>query len=402
MKLASEKLTKHLHTGTEANLAPVIFKAGTQDDKPLTKSEIKSLLERVRSGEAISVEVVATTYIQRSSANRNAIRFKDTASALKKIAKSGMKNPVLRDHDQSSVMARGGTVLKSYAEQVGDEWHFKQRLELVKPWAVEGVLDGTIDRFSIGWFPTGPILYSHTGKEIEGWPTHWPGEELEDGTVVEWVYTEAELIEVSGVNVPAVTGTHIEGIRSALSVETAPQQQREKQEPKEHGMKKSLLSILGLAATVSDEAVTESVSELKATNESHRIELDVLKTELAASLAVSEAAQKADAKRSAKQLEADIAGLYSSGKLLYAQGEKDAAEADLRKLHGVGRELFLRTAERLAVKGPALKTQSDDAATDEESGAYDGNRLTRLRSCGMTPERHAELSARRAQRQGRS
>jgi hypothetical protein len=402
MNLAIESLAKTLHMGQPGNSAigPIIFKAGAPD-APLTAGERKALLERVRAGEAIEIEVEATTYIQRADPNRNAIRFKDTASALRKIAKSGKNTPVLRDHESGSVMARGGTVLSSVAEKVGEEWHFKQRLKLVKPWAVEGVLDGTIDRFSIGWYPTGPILYSHNGKEVEGWPDFWPGDQLEDGTIVEWVYTSADLIEVSGVNVPAVTGTHIEGIRAALAANSTPQPQREKPPTEEDKMSKKILSALGLNDTASDDIAVEKVAELQATIKSQAAELSATEALLKQAEEVAEKA-KAEAKtRGDAKLESDIADLYKAGKLTHSRSAagvvgKDDLEDELRSLHAIKPSMFDSFASKLKSKGPAVELQSDDAVSENEGTGYDEGRLTRLRSSGMTPERHAELSAKRA------
>ena len=60
-------------------------------------------------------------------------------------------------------------------------------------WAVEGVLDGTIDRFSIGWHPTARVLCSVHKKALRGkdgcWC--WPGQEVE-GEVVEAIFGAAD------------------------------------------------------------------------------------------------------------------------------------------------------------------------------------------------------------------
>ena len=390
IKLASDALGKTLHMGMPTAGAPMLFLAGS--DKSLTKAERKDLLERSRGGEALTIEVEAVTYIQRDTPNRNAIRFKNTASALKKIAKSGKGSPVLIDHDQRSVMSRGGTVLSSSAEKVGDEWHFKQRLELVKPWAVEGVLDGTIDRFSIGWYPTGPILYSHNNEEVVGWPKHWPGDVLEDGTVVEWVYSSADLIEVSGVNVPAVTGTHIEGIKSALAAFEP--QQRGQPKTKDKEMNGKILTLLGLSEAASDENAAEAVQALIDSKKQLSAELsaaNVLATQAAE--VVAEAAKAAKAASEAK-LESDIASLYSEGKLMYgAAGVADPLEDELRSLHSVKVELFTSFAAKLSRKGPPVGIQSDSAPPKDSLGEYGPDRISRLRQSGMDPQRHAELAA---------
>jgi hypothetical protein len=408
MHPASEKLAKFLHLGIVESSAPVLFRAGSAES--MSKADRKELLKQVRAqiatgeGDPIELEVEAVTYIQRSTPNRNAIRFKDAKSVLNKIAKSGKGNPVLRDHDQHSVMSRGGTVLTSKSEVVGDETHFKQRLSLVKPWLVEGVLDGTVDRFSIGWFPTGPITYSHNGEEVAGWPEYWPGDELEDGSIVEWVYSSADLIEVSAVNVPAVTGTHIEGIRSALSVETGPSNQPKP--GKEETMSKRFLQTLGLNESASDETIAGAIEEIKTKSQLLSTELAAVKTQLEAANAIAEKATKDAAERAALKLEGDISALYSEGKLAFSHGASGASpdpmEEHLRKLHAVGgQEMFEQFSSSMkAVAAPVGKLQTEEPAPPTDATQYDSNRRTRLRSSGMTPERHAELAARVAQQNG--
>lgn len=152
--------------------------------------------------------VTATTFRQSAEPNRNFMRF--SAGALKSLAAAG-PIPFLRDHAQRMVLARGGTVRSSVGRTVGGAFELEQRIELTAPWAIEAFEAGLIDRFSIGWHPTGPVRYAHDGKEIRGWPDHFPGEELDDGTIIEWEFTAVDLVEVSAVNVPAVVGTRVEG-----------------------------------------------------------------------------------------------------------------------------------------------------------------------------------------------
>jgi phage head maturation protease len=161
-----------------------------------------------------SLDVDAVTYVQREAPNRNFVRFQP--GILQTLAKGGAGIPVLRDHDQRSVLSRAGTVTKSVARHTdAGEWEFHQTLRLVKPWAIEGVSDGTLDRFSIGWSPTGPVICSKHDSEIFTGCHCWPGDEV-DGDVIEWVFTAAELVEVSFVNVPAVVGTGPSAIRESL------------------------------------------------------------------------------------------------------------------------------------------------------------------------------------------
>ncbi len=385
-------------TETEVG-GPTLF-AGNSN-KPLSKAEQADLLQRVLDGEkGIVVEIEATTYIQRDTPNRKFVRFSDKVTSIKKVAKSGTNTPFLLDHSQGAVSSRGGTVVSSAAEKnAAGEWEFKQRIRLVKAWAVEGVLDGTIDRFSIGWHPSGSVTYRHSGDEVEEWPKHYPGDTLEDGTRVEFVYNAPELTETSGVNVPAVTGTEIEIFMPALS---AAKTQHNPHQTKDPIMKKTIAS-LGLSEAASDDAAAEAVLELKSNNKNQEVELSALREQLKQAQGIAEKAEEAAKEREAVQLEADIADLYKEGKLAYSHNatgkEADPMEQHLRKLHAVGRDMFDGVVGTLHSKGPITEKQAS-AAPKEELGGYDSNRLTRLRSAGMSPERHAELAAKRAQ-QGR-
>src|SRR5690606_702729 len=97
--------------------------------------------------------------------------------------------------------------------------------------------------------------------------------------------------------------------------------------------------------------------------------------------------------------------LYKEGKLMRAknaagQDVPDAMEEQLRKCHSVGgREMFDGIASTLAVKAPPTQVQSNDPAPPRlATDGYDVGRVTRLRSSGMSPQRHAELAQKRAQR----
>lgn len=196
----------------------------------LEAADRRELLAKSLGGDPLELEIDATTYIQRDTSNRNNIRFKK--SALGRLAKSFAGCPFQRDHAQG-VMDRGGTILLSELATVTEKKieypSILQTIAAVKPWAVQGILDGTIDRFSIAWQPTGPIECSECGKPFDSmggwsWPScdHWPGDKIvdEDDNVtgeVDAVYTAAEGTEVSAVSVPAVVGTQIEDQRAVMS-----------------------------------------------------------------------------------------------------------------------------------------------------------------------------------------
>jgi hypothetical protein len=152
----------------------------------LEEDDRKSLLRQVRSGEfADSLEIEAITYLQEDKPNRNFLRFKP--SILSKVAKSFIGVPFLKDHEHGKLEARGGTIVASKLEK--DENgvpRFRQRIQLVKPWAIEGALDGTLDRFSISWHSDkrpvcsidgDPILSGYYSR-MDGECTHFPGDEV--------------------------------------------------------------------------------------------------------------------------------------------------------------------------------------------------------------------------------
>lgn len=194
-------------------------------DVALAVDDRRALLERVRAGEAVTIEVDATTFAQRPTPNRNFVRFKH--GALGALARSFRGVPFQRNHS-TDVEDRGGTVIESKLERIDVKGEpvavFRQTLRLVKPWAVEGVLDGTIDRFSIAWRGGHrEALCTICGKRmLSGDCPHFPGQVVVDektgaGRVAEIEYQSAEGVEVSAVSVPAVVGTEIEDIRNALA-----------------------------------------------------------------------------------------------------------------------------------------------------------------------------------------
>jgi hypothetical protein len=116
-------------------------------------------------------------------------------------------------------------------------------------------------------------------RHLHASATTWPGDRLaevesDDGSkrrvrkadgpiTVEWIFTEAELVETSVVSVPAVPGAHIEGIRAALSA--GPQFSDGDNTPKDIMTKLPVLAtLLGLAATAGEDEVISAVETLKA------------------------------------------------------------------------------------------------------------------------------------------
>lgn len=286
--------------------------------KKLADIDRQRVLAEVRGGSPPpKLTVEATVFLQGDQPNRNFVRFKP--SLLKKLAKSFEGMPFLRDHDRG-VLARGGTITKS--EFVGDKdgGEIKQTIELVKPWAIEAALDGTIDRFSIGWNNTGPVVCSECDEPfspgffgVESKCSHYPGDVLEgkDGEkrVVEMVVTGADGVEVSAVSVPAVLGTGVDQIRSALSL--ARQARTAAPAAQEKDMR-SIATKLGLAENADEAAILASL-------ERHRVEREAADT-----LHAAEVTAHGETRRALGEARDKLA--------VYAQAEHDAALAKVTSI----------------------------------------------------------------------
>jgi len=205
---APGKVLRAQHEGQEFTLA--------QSD-----SKRKTLLSQVRGGDGdpveLDVDLVAFSQ-ERGVSNRNFLRFK--RGILRSLAKSFEGAPLLRDHQQDDITARGGTVTRSTFVKGDDGGRFVMSARLTAPWAVEALLAGNLDRFSIGWNHPGidTIFCSACKAPILTECSHLPGDTVEGSDErAEFIFNEAEGVEVSAVSVPAVAGTGITEIRSALS-----------------------------------------------------------------------------------------------------------------------------------------------------------------------------------------
>jgi hypothetical protein len=118
-----------------------------------------------------------------------------------------------------------GTIVSSKAVAIDGGTAFEQKLNAVKSDAVIGILDGTFNKFSVGWWPLGPILCSVHGCDImklDGCNC-WPGDKvkLDDGRerTVEFIFTKVGGKETSSIVIPAVQDTHVDEVRAALAAE---------------------------------------------------------------------------------------------------------------------------------------------------------------------------------------
>lgn len=308
----------------------------------------RALIASVRGGEHVELEVTARTFRQKDGKpNRRKLRF--ATGILGEVAASFAGMPVLLDHNQHEQAARIGTILSSELYEQGDGWSgFRQTLRIVKPDAVISILDGTLDRFSVGWTPTGPVLCSVHRTDVRGPKSCscWPGDEIEmDGVkkTVEFEYTAAEGIEVSAVNVPAVKGTKIEDIRSALAVELS-------LDPSVHRSASinersipmitftrlaALMGIPALAAATDEDSAVRAWEALNRRALAAEQERDIATGKLEAAEKKAEASVLAAQKA---QVDGLIETAYRDGKLLYSRDEETGGalaskrEARLRRI----------------------------------------------------------------------
>lgn len=312
--------------------------------------ERRALLEQSLQGAYIELDVTATTSLQpekprplpesmKEMANANFSRF--GATGIKTFARSFKGRPFLRDHDRA-LEARGGKIMSASAVDDDGGVSFVQEIRLVKPWAVQGVLDGTIEMFSVAWEPK--------GNTWEDWKaavictvcnasmfsidcSHWPGQLTEIAESGERVVVEAEWDsrrirgkEASAVTFPAVEGTHIGDFAVALA-----QLKRERGSEKDANMSK-LLSALGaedekagLAAIKQMQAAAEQATAALAEAQKEH------ETALAeATAAVTAAQESVEAASSALAAEKEMHA-QTRASLTEARGEVDKTRADKRK-----------------------------------------------------------------------
>jgi hypothetical protein len=287
----------------------------------------RELIKAVRGGEHAELTIRARTFRQKDGApNKNFLRL--NPAKLGEIAASFVGKPMLLDHRSWSQSARIGTIAESEAVEQGHGWTaFMQTLQVVKPEAVISVLDGTLDRFSIGWSRNGGAVLC-TAHKVDvtkrGACGCWPGDSVDiDGKehVVEFQFQTAEGTETSGVNTPAVSGTRIEDVRAALAVELGISRGE-----KSMNLVTTLAAIFGCAATEAD--VTRAAEDAKRGKLAAEQERDTVRTELKTA---KETAAKAVASALVSQVDALIEGAYRAGKLRYGRDEDGKATASKKE-----------------------------------------------------------------------
>jgi Mu-like prophage I protein len=359
------------------------------------------LLEKLHAGARVpAMRFDALTFLQSEKTNRNHVRFSE--AALQRLAKSFVGRPFLRDHAQEELAARGGTIVASeLVDLEGGAKGLRQTIEAVKPWAQEGLLDGTISTFSIGWsrnVTKEPLCTVCESPMFSRDCSHFPGDvaTLKDGRQItcERLYTDVDGVEVSAVNFPAVRGTGVEGIRAALSAFRA-QAPEERRSP----MLTSLSKILGCSEE--DTAVLDAARGLKAKHDG------LAAAHAEATTALNEARAKLEALEVSARtaaLETLIEEAKREGKILPKLGDKgERLESDLEKsvraLSAIsfdGAKAFVGQLPRV---GPQAKAQRTDDPPPPEPRANVGKlndaEKKIAHQMGVTDEQYLKFKAER-------
>lgn len=169
---------------------------------------------------AIGYRQTKLTAFAGGKANANGFRVRNEGMAS--LTRTFRGQAFISGHDWGDARARGGTIRNTKLEQLenGAELGILYEIELQAAWAKEGLANGTIDRFSFGISPVGEIMC--TAHCVPVWSTEdcycWPGEmvSVDQGKdkapltgIAEFEFENANGLELSAVNVPAVEGTHI-------------------------------------------------------------------------------------------------------------------------------------------------------------------------------------------------
>jgi hypothetical protein len=232
----------------------------------------EELLDDVRAGKLKSLQFSATVFV--TGPNRNHFKIPDTE--LEGLAKSFEGLPFLKDHDES-ISSVGGRILESQviAREDGRK-AIRQRILATKPWAMEHILDGTIQRFSIGWFAKeqkcSVCNVDFMSSECAHGFRDFGKPDSKTGVPVELMTVGCEGREVSAVVVPAVGDTGIEALMRAKEElmnknkpSAPPGNSADGTDGQEEGvMSQKILAALGLAEKAEEPEVLAKIEQLKA------------------------------------------------------------------------------------------------------------------------------------------
>lgn len=307
-------------------------------DRKVSADDRKELLRASRAGEPMTLSVTAVVGLQhlttiplpkrmRSKANANFSRFRN--EELEALARSFSGKLFLRDHDCYSMEAVGGRIIESQAVKVGEAMQFHQRLELVKPWAIEDALDGTMQTFSIGWRPKKSgwnglreSLLCSVCQESFFDCSHYPGDEVDGGegneaSIVEALWVNVIGAETSEVPFPAVRGTHVRDIRAALAEArlsvAAPRAPTPPETPTEESPVDEILKALGLSDKADTKAALSAIAALSARAAAAETALEEAKAAQAAAEEERDQARTSLAARETEARQARITTLHDRG-----------------------------------------------------------------------------------------
>ncbi|OGN74185.1 MAG: hypothetical protein A2X25_14435 [Chloroflexi bacterium GWB2_49_20] len=164
------------------------------------------MLSKIESGEIDHLDFQAVVF--KGGKNRNFYRFPD--AEMSSFAATYEGRPFLRNHDEYDIDARDGTILRSFY-LMGE---LCQDIRLTTRKGMISLLEGQIDRFSIGWF-FDKVTCSVCTQDFRTCH-HWPGREytvshdnVQTNVLCEVIFSGLSGKETSAVNVPAVEGTSI-------------------------------------------------------------------------------------------------------------------------------------------------------------------------------------------------
>ncbi len=295
-----------------------------------------------------------------------------------------------------------GTILKSQAVKVDSGVAFDMTAIVTAPFAVELLLRGNLDRFSIGWSHGGrdTILCTHNMLPIFTECFHFPGDKVTDeatGDVhtVEFEFTEAIGKEASGVSVPAVEGTSVTEVRSALSASAATfaAQHRE-----DRSMNRIALA-LGLSAEASEEAILAALAARSTSLSTLEANLAELTTSSAALATENETLRSVTLGQAIETLFAAHADRFAVVRNDAGERVVSATETQLRTLAATDIESaanILGTLPKIAPTGPAITPTLVPRADPTHVLAIvpdgiDGDVLAgQLSALGVSPENYAK------------
>jgi hypothetical protein len=179
---------------------PVFFNPGEPHNKP-------EMIAGIESGEIDHLDIQAVVF--NSSPNRNFYHLAEEELPL--FAGSFEGKPFLRNHDEINIESRDGVILRSFQQG----WQIIQHIRLTTRRGMLSLVEGQIDRFSIGWFYD-QVTCSICRSDFRSC-NHFPGRTY-DNRRCEVIFSGLSGKETSAVNVPAVEGT---SILSSLKIHTA-------------------------------------------------------------------------------------------------------------------------------------------------------------------------------------